>query len=227
MCRVGLRKVRSWPRSIAVTALALLGAGLAGCSSGPSMPSLSSLMGSSSNTNSTAAGNASAAYTPPTDFECPGVSVRQDAGTLSVSANPAEPTALNLRYQVGVVTTARECHLLGSMLTMKVGMQGRVLLGPAGGPGQIDVPLRFAVVQEGIEPKTIVTKLQVISVSVPPNDGNVLFTHVEDNLTFPMPKGGAIDSYVVYIGFDPLGAQELQKKKRPAPRTGRARRKTS
>jgi hypothetical protein len=85
------------------------------------------------------------------------------------------------------------------------------------------VPLRFAVVQEGVEPKTIMTKLQPVSVSIPPNDSNVPFTHVEDGLTFPMPKGAAIDYYVVYVGFDPLGANELNKKK-PAARPARPRR---
>ena len=40
-------------------------------------------------------------------------------------------------------------------MTMKVGVEGRVLLGPAGGPGQVDIPLRMAVVQEGPAPKTV------------------------------------------------------------------------
>ena len=36
---------------------------------------------------------------------------------------------------------------------MKVGIQGRVILGPSGRPGQIEVPLRIAVVQEGASPR--------------------------------------------------------------------------
>jgi hypothetical protein len=219
MQHLGIRRRGATATLAALTALLA-----AGCSSMPSMPSLSSLMGSKS--DPAAAGNASA-YVPPADFECPGVTVRQGASTMTMSANPAEPTALNLRYQVGINTTARECHVVGDMLTMKVGVQGRIILGPAGTPGQIDVPVRIAVVEEGIEPNTITTKLQQISVSVPPNDANVLFSHVEDNVTFPMPKGSAIDSYVVYVGFDPLGAQELNRKKKPAPRPARPRRRPS
>jgi len=217
---VGTRQIKCQRRQRAA-ALVLLGSMLAGCSSAPSMPSVSSLFGSNSN-SAAANSNASAAYTPPANFECPSVSVRQGAGTLSMSANPAEPTAMNLRYQVGIGDTARECRVVGTNVSMKVGVQGRIVLGPAGGPGQVDVPLRFAVVQEGVDPKTITTKLERISVTIPSNDGNVLFTHVEDDLTFPMPKGGEIDSYVIYIGFDPLGAQELDKKK-PAPKPPRRR----
>lgn len=218
MDRAGVHQVRIRRRSM-VAAFVLLGPSLGACSSGPSMPSLSSIFGSNS---PAAASNASAAQTLPTDFECPGVAIRRGAGTLSVSANPAEPTALNLRYQVGIADTARECRLVGTMLSMKVGVQGRVVVGPAGGPGQIDVPLRIAIVQEGVEPKTLVSKLQRLAVTVPPNDFNVGFTHVEDELIFPMPKGNEIDSYVVYVGFDPLGTKELEKKK-PAPRSARPR----
>ena len=34
----------------------------------------------------------------------------------------------------------------------------------------------------------------------------MLFSHVTEGLEFPMPRGGDIDYYVVYIGFDPAGA---------------------
>ena len=62
---------------------------------------------------------------------------------------------MTTRYQVTIAQTARECAALGGVMTMKVGVQGRVLLGPAGGPGQVDIPLRMAVVQEGPQPKTV------------------------------------------------------------------------
>ena len=150
------------------------------------------------------------------EFECPNVAVRQGAATLTVSADPREPTALNLRYQVGVGQTARECRLTAGVVTMRVGIEGRVVLGPVGSPGNIEVPLRFAVVQEGTEPKTIATKLVRIPVTIPPEQPNVTFNHIEEGLSFPMPRGGLIDSYVVYVGFDPLGA--TQEKKRPSPK---------
>lgn len=115
---------------------------------------------------------------------------------------------MNLRYQVGLGQTARECKLNGSTVTMRVGVQGRVILGPAGGPGQIDLPLRLAVVHEGTEPRTIFTKLNQVSVTVPPGDGNVQFTTIEEDVSFPLPRAGIIDEYIVYVGFDPQGARE-------------------
>jgi hypothetical protein len=199
-----------------IAALAMLCPLLAGCSSSLSslsMPSFSSLFGSGA-----ANANASAGEAPPLNFECPDVQVRQGAATLSSSANPAEPSAMNLRYQVSIGTTARECRLLpGNIVSIKVGMQGRVVLGPEGAPGTVDVPVRFAVVREGVDPKPIITKLDRVSVTVPPTDTNVLFSHVAEGLDFPMPRGGEIDSYVVYIGFDPSAQQEPSKKPRPKP----------
>jgi len=201
----------------------LAGFGLAGCSSSllPSMPSSVSSMFGSGTGNANASTTGMAALPP--DVECPDVTVRQGASTLTSSADPAEPSATNLRYQVTIGTTARECRLQdGNMVAIKVGMEGRVILGPEGSAGNIDVPLRFAVVQEGIDPKVIVTKLDRVAVTVPPDSTNLLFTHVTEGLLFPMPKGNALDSYIVYIGFDPLSVQEQQKKK-PAPKAARKR----
>ncbi len=145
------------------------------------------------------------------DITCPDVGVRAGASTLSVSSNVSDDAAMNLRYQVGIGQTARECKLVGNTVTMRVGVQGRVILGPAGGPGQIDVPVRLAVVHEGPNPKTILTKLNRVSVTVPEGGGNVQFTMVEDEVSFPMPRGGAIDEYIVYVGFDAMGMREPPK----------------
>jgi hypothetical protein len=205
----------SIPRRGRIAALALLCPLLAGCSS--SMSSFSSLFGSSGGDANAAVGEAL-----PLNFECPDVQVRQGAATLSSSGNPAEPTAMNLRYQVSIGTTARECRLLpGNILSIKVGMQGRVILGPEGSPGTFDVPVRFAVVREGIEPKPIVTRLERVSVTVAANDPNVLFSHVAAGLDFPMPRAGEIDAYVIYIGFDPSAVREQRK---PPPKSAPRRR---
>lgn len=223
---VGVSELRLWRRGAWV--LMLLGPMLAGCSSSllPSMPSsVSSMFGSNKSAADAVAASTTGLASQPMNFECPDVTVRQGASTLTNSANPAEPTALNLRYQVTIGTTARECRLQGNMVTIKVGMEGRVILGPQGNPGPVDVPIRFAVVEEGVDPKTIVTQLDRVTVTVPPNDSNVPFTHVAEGLVFPLPKGNAIDYYVVYIGFDPLSVQE-QERKKPAPKA-KSKKKTS
>jgi hypothetical protein len=201
-----------------IAALALMGAVLVGCTQSQltdSWGSLAKLAGTASNANASAAGGP----TLPPDFECPPVQVRTGASTLTSSGNPAEPTALNMKYQVTIGTTARECRMgPNNMVQVKVGMQGRVILGPEGGnPGTINVPLRFAVVRETVYTKVITTQLDRVTVTMPPNDSNVLFSHVSEGMEFPMPRGGDIDYYLIYIGFDPAGAEPERKK--PAPKS--------
>ena len=149
----------------------------------------------------------------PAEIDCPGVDVRQGASTLAINAPGADSTPMNTRYQVTIAQTARECASLGGVMTMKVGVQGRVLLGPAGSPGRVDVPIRVAVVEEGANPKPIVSKFYRVAVDVPPGQTSVPFMHVEQDLTFPMPRPGVLDSYVVYVGFDPAPAKPERKQK--------------
>jgi hypothetical protein len=166
------------------------------------------LFGTPPSTNS-----APAEANTPAEIDCPGVEVRQGASTLAVSAPGTDAGPMTTRYQVGISQTARECAPLGSVMTMKVGVQGRVLLGPAGTPGQLDIPLRMAVVQEGANPKTIVSKFYRLAVAIPPGQTSVPFVHVEQDLTFPMPRGADLDSYVVYVGFDPSAAPAKPERK--------------
>lgn len=223
MCGVGVFEYR-FPRPRTMFALlAGLFPALAGCSSMPSSSSFSSMFGSSSSASNAQASGATLAL--PANFECPDVTVRQGASTITASSNPAEPTAMNLRYQVTIGTTARECRMLpGNVISIKVGMQGRVIAGPQGSPPSVDIPVRYAVVREGIDPRPVVTKMDRVSVAVPPNEGNVLFTHVTEGLEFPLPPRGEIDSYVVYIGFDTVAAEQMNRPK-AAPKP--ARRKVS
>jgi hypothetical protein len=145
---------------------------------------------------------------------CPSVDVRPGTSSLAFNA-PGGQGAMGLRYQATLGQTARECHAMAGNLNMKVGVQGRIILGPAGGPGTIEVPLRLALVEEGPSPKTHWTKLYRIPVSIGEGVPNVAFTHVEEDLTVPMPVGNTIESYVVYIGFDALSLKEQPAKKPP------------
>jgi hypothetical protein len=199
-----------------VAALALMGPVLGGCTQSQlsdSWGAFAKLAGTAGDANASAAGGP----TLPPDFECPRVQVRTGAATLTSSGNPAEPTALNMRYQVTIGTTARECRMgPNNMVQVKVGMQGRVILGPEGGnQSTINVPLRFAVVRETVDTKVITTQLDRVTVTVPPNDSNVLFSHVSEGMEFALPKGGDIDYYLIYIGFDPAAEEP----KRPAPKS--------
>ena len=151
------------------------------------------------------------------ESSCPTVDVRQGASTLTVPPGGAD--AFSLRYQGSIGELARECKVAGGVMRIKVGIEGRVLVGPAGAPGQIEIPLRYAVVKEGAEPKTVVSKFTKFPVTIPAGQQNVIFTHVDSDIAFPMPPGLDIEAYVVYVGFDPIGDKPPPKK--PAARPAR------
>jgi hypothetical protein len=213
-------------RRRATGAVALLLPLLAGCSAIPSMPSVSMpswFTSSGSNAQASAAAPNAPGTSMPLDFDCPSVQVRTGAATLTSSATPGDPSATSLRYQVSIGTTARECRVGAApgTVSLKVGMEGRVIVGPAGaGIANIDVPVRFAVVREVVDTKLITTKLEHIAVTIPPDSGNVLFTHVIEGLDFPIPRGGDLDNYIIYIGFDAANAAPAPKapaKRAPKP----------
>jgi hypothetical protein len=198
--------------------LALL---LAGCGSSSLSSSLSSLNIFDSN-KATQSAAVDGSAPEPADIECPSVTVRTGASTLMIADNAKGPEAdaLSLRYQGTIIRTARECNVSGGVMTMKVGIEGRIITGPAGGPGEVNVPLRVAVVQEGVNPKPAASKFARIPVTIASDSDRVTFTHVEPDITFPMPVPASdIDSYVVYVGFDTLTQPEKKPptaKRKPA-----------
>jgi hypothetical protein len=148
------------------------------------------------------------------DEDCPGASIRQGASAWAQNDGQG-PT--NVRYQASITQIARECAILGSTMTIKVGVEGRLVIGPKGTPGNVTVPIRIAVVQEGPQPRPVVSKFYAVQVNVQAGAAQTQFTHVDDDLTFPLPADKNLDKYVIYVGFDPQGAPPAKAKAKPKP----------
>jgi hypothetical protein len=159
------------------------------------------------------------------DFNCPSVDYRQGAATYNITdSKSTESTALNVKYLASFMKTARECDVHGDNVTIKVGVQGRVVVGPAGSPGTVTIPLRYALVKEGIEPMVLWTKFFSFNVSIPSTNLNVPFTHIEEEMTVPIPPTDELAAYVIYIGFDPDSLKPAEKPKAPVrPKAARAK----
>ena len=67
--------------------------------------------------------------------DCPSIDIRTGAGTYTASGTPGETAVSGVRYQASISQLGRQCTTTGGNLMIKVGVQGRILLGPAGGPG--------------------------------------------------------------------------------------------
>jgi hypothetical protein len=136
------------------------------------------------------------------DINCPPVNIRAGASTFAVAAPGKEAVGNDVRFQATITKTARECVKAGGEITAHIGIQGRVIVGPAGAPASVEVPLRVAVVQGGVSEKVIATKAYRTNVEVGEQD-SVPFSLVVDDLVYPEPPGADGDKYIFYIGFDP------------------------
>src|SRR5262245_13312781 len=154
--------------------------------------------------------------TPPQDtgdLTCPPVTVRAGASTYAVGPPGKQAVGNDLRFQATITKMARECSVNAGVITARIGIQGRVIAGPAGAPASVQVPIRVAVVQGGIAEKTIATKAYQTTVNLT-ETGSEPFTLGIEDLVYRVPTGGAGDSYIFYLGFDP---QSL-KPERAAPK---------
>lgn len=143
-------------------------------------------------------------------YDCPMLTVRTGAGSWQVTAGGG------LRYQATIGRLARECTISNGMMLVKVGIEGRVLMGEKGSPGQVKVPVRIAVVNEGPSPKTVTTKFFAVAVDVPADPGHAPFTVVEDQIAFPLLKPYEMERYIIYVGFDPQGTPEVRERPKPS-----------
>lgn len=176
-----------------------------GSSSGSGIASrFSQLFGSKSEEASTTSAPSTQA-TENSELTCPSVAIRYGASTLSVGLPGKPASGADLRYQGTITRTARDCTLANGQVTARVGILGRVIVGPAGAPSTIDVPMRVAVVQDGAPEKVIATKAVRTTVTLAPDELNTEFSIVAEDITYPAPTAEANDKYIFYIGFDPAG----------------------
>jgi len=189
-------------------ALAVAGTLLSGCGGGSifgdssdSSPSIGDRFGQLFGSRSQAVGEASPQSVDNALF-CPPVRIRPGASTFAVGLPGKQASGADLRYQATISRTARDCTQNGDQITARIGIQGRVISGPAGSPATVEVPMRIAVVEGGVQERTIVTKVYRTTVSMSAA-GNEPFSLVVEDMVYPVPNAATVDSYIFYIGFDP------------------------
>lgn len=131
---------------------------------------------------------------------CPEVLILEGTAASQAYAG-TPPSSANLRHQYSLTDTARECTLDGDQLAIKIGVAGKVLLGPAGSPGSFNVPVRMAVLgAHNNEP--ITSKLYHAAVTVPAGETQADFTIVSEPLRVPFIQDHAEDDYSIKVGID-------------------------
>lgn len=211
--RQGISRCLSAPKG-AVAVLAALA--LSGCGGGSYV---GSLFGSGSSSSAPASQPVASGQPPatgvpqsavlpvfnrgPTELVCPVVDVREGAAAHRVYAGGQSNA--NVRYQFSMGDIARECRVQGNQIVLKIGVEGRVLLGPAGSPGSFTVPVSIAVRDEESR-KYVATRTYRVAASIAQGSANTEFTVVSDEIAIPFKGLAANEDYIIYVGFDGASA---------------------
>lgn len=121
---------------------------------------------------------------------CPQVSLREGTAILRKGEGG------NLQYIASISGTTRSCRVRDGQLYMEVGIAGRVVPGPAARSGEIQLPIRVAILDAN---QLVYSQLGQQPVGVTPAGGAQDFRYVDRAIRIAVPKGRSL---VVYAGFD-------------------------
>ena len=148
------------------------------------------------------------------ELDCPPVEIDEGGAAARVGG----PENSQVRYQFTISQTARQCDPVSTnQFTLKVGVSGRLLIGPAGKPGAYSAPLRVTVHDENAK-KDVFSKVYKIEASVP-DAGDAPFNLVTEPIALPMTGTDLADDYTLTVGFDNgKAAAESPRPKKPHPK---------
>ncbi len=201
------------PRGVKALLTAVLVMGLAACGSHlgnvdtpqppeSNVPPGAKLLAAALGMKSTAAASDGAAAIPDKERHvfCPEVVILEGTeASRSYAGSP--PSSANLRYQYSITDTARECALDAGQLALKIGVAGKVQLGPAGSTGSFSIPVRVAIVRKkDNEPE--LSKLYHAAVSLGQSETEADFSIVSESLHVPFIQEHAEQDYTIKVGID-------------------------
>ncbi len=124
---------------------------------------------------------------------CPKVRLRD--GTAYFNTYEGEETSQNVRYQAAITDVSRQCKYENGRLAMTVAVAGRVLLGPKGSSGTIQLPIRVAALKGDT---VVYSDIKPYSVEVN-TAGATQFIYTDPNIAVDQPDARNI---VIFAGFD-------------------------
>ena len=146
----------------------------------------------------------------PTDddvnFICPQVIVADGGAAIRAQSGPDSGS---LRSQVSINTVARECTQATKEggFTLKVGAEGRILIGPAGSPGSYGATLITQVMRNN---QVIARRSARVGGAIPSGQTGADFSHVESNIVVP-PGSGEVE---IIVGLSPGGGEPARRRRR-------------
>ncbi|MGX1787716.1 hypothetical protein ACWIGM_13285 [Bosea sp. NPDC055332] len=140
------------------------------------------------------------------NFICPQVIISDGGAAIRAQSGPDSGS---LRSQVSITTVARECTPVGKdgAFTLKVGVEGRILIGPAGGPGSYGATLFTQVTRNN---QVIARRSSRVGGAIPSGQTGADFSHVESNISVPAGSG----EIEIIVGLSPGGAEPARRRRR-------------
>jgi len=145
------------------------------------------------------------------DVLCPIIDVAEGSAAHRVYAGSGTGSQ-DVRYQFSIGQTARECSVQDGQLVMRVGVEGRVLLGPSGRPSSFTVPVRIAVRDEQSQ-NMLDTNVYRVAVTIPEGSAQATFSVVSEPIMVPLRRREANRDYMIFVGFEG-GAQAGERRGR-------------
>jgi hypothetical protein len=106
---------------------------------------------------------------------------------------------LAMKYRGSITKTARECQIDGRRVRIKYGVSGRVLMGPKGTDGQINLPANLYLTKA--DGTKIETQPMQIGVELR-RENPVDYFSVVRTMNFEAAPGTSPSSYKLFIAFD-------------------------
>lgn len=142
--------------------------------------------------------------------DCPEVFI--DTGAAMVRS-PPDADAANVRYQLSLGQTARQCIVDGDHLTIRVGVEGSAVLGAAGQAGVFGADLRVAIRRQK-DDTLVASKIYRVSTSIAKGGTRSEFQVIADPFTIPVMSPRAQDDYEILVGFTQGADKPAVEKKR-------------
>ena len=135
---------------------------------------------------------------------CPEIRVREGTEVLRAYEGGRRDDPGAVIWQASVADTGRDClYDAAGNLELKVGVSGRAVAGPKGGPRTVTLPLRIAVVKH--KQAVLASELYPLAIAIPAT-GAAVFSEVR---TLNLPPLGTDRDYIVYAGLDEKGENLL------------------
>lgn len=199
----GFRLARRAGQAVRLATAVVLAGALAACSmgnlvGGGAAPSASASLSNTSASPSEVAARAPSAL-PAIATECPPIKIRPGSEALfnygGSRTGVGDPRQLH--WQAIIENQSRNCVSSNGLITVKMGVVGRLLLGPAGSDQSMKLPLRFAIERDDV---VMFSERYEIPVSITSPAQSAEFVKVVENVNVPYIGG---ENIVIWVGFDP------------------------